>query len=485
MFRHGSKNHRAPSAAFGAFLLCAIIGALSAGGCSWGPWREGSAVDDRGGEGGGEAAGADGGAESGIRSDGVNDVDAGLAAGDEAFATYADAPLLRVGLAQELGEVVISCGGPMSVRLFGESFREWRSDGAGTWRFRAMGAGLEGEGNDGSFPVSGGTVRVSPGEGAALEFDGVRYRGEIELFVSGPGALAAANVVDVESYLRGVVPKEIGPRPMEEIEAVKAQAVAARTYAIASSGKRAEGSFDVFPTVEDQVYAGIDAEDAVSDRAILETAGVVAEWLGEPINAYFHANCGGRTEAREEVWELPGVPYLESVWDTPGGSTRLGAAFCFSGTNFTWEESWDGAQVLDTVRDHLSETASTPARGAVTSVRSLRVTDRTPSGRVRWLEVETNLGKHRVFGDRVRWLLRRPSSGKILRSAWIDLDVSVRGGRVDRIVARGRGYGHGVGMCQYGALEMAREGHSYEEILKHYYPGIELAGDYGRPPESD
>ncbi len=397
----------------------------------------------------------------------------------------ADALLLRVGLAHSIPEARVSCDGPFSVSLFAESVRTWNAEGGGSWEFRASGEGVEGDGASGSFPASAGIVRMRAGGLEALEFEGKRYRGEIEVFVAATGSLAVANVVDLESYLRGVVPKEIGPRPTEELEAVKAQAVAARTYAVASSGRRAEGSFDVLPTTEDQVYGGVDVENPVCDRGVLETAGVIVTRTGEPIHAYFHANCGGRTEARHEVWELPSVPYLKSVWDTPGGSTRLGSAFCFHGANFTWEESWSGSEIEEIIHTQLPATASTPVSGTVTEVRSLRVSDRTPSGRVRWLEVGTNLGSHRVFGDRVRWLLRRPDSGGILLSAWFELDVERRGGRVARVTARGRGYGHGVGMCQHGAMEMAREGYSFEDILKHYYSGIELAGNYGRPPESD
>jgi stage II sporulation protein D len=97
------------------------------------------------------------------------------------------------------------------------------------------------------------------------------------------------------------------------------------------------------------------------------------------------------------------------------------------------------------------------------------------------LEVETGSGTYRVFGDRVRWLLRRPGGG-ILWSSWFELEVKRRGGRVTGVTAEGRGYGHGIGMCQHGALEMARQGYSYEEILRHYYTGVTLESAYGEAP---
>lgn len=401
------------------------------------------------------------------------------------FATAAaGAPLLRVGLAQGVATATVSCDGPVTVSVFADSIERLSSD-EGKWVFAAIASGIEGRGPGRRFSVDEGTIRVASSGAEALGFEGILYRGEIEIFAVGAGSLAVANVVDVESYLRGVVPKEIGPRPPEEMEAVKAQAIAARTYAVKSGGKRAGGSFDVLPTVEDQVYGGVADENGVCDRAVLETAGTILEYDGDTIQAYFHANCGGRTEARQEVWELPELPYLVSRWDTPGGSTRQGAAFCFHGPNFTWTETWSGEEIERLVREHLPSVASTPVGGTVGTILDIRVTKRTPSGRVRWLEVKTDVGTHRVFGDRVRWLLRRPDSGRILRSAWFELKVQYSGGRVSGVEASGRGYGHGIGMCQHGALEMAREGRTYEEILQHYYAGVELVGAYGRAGESD
>jgi stage II sporulation protein D len=368
--------------------------------------------------------------------------------------------MIRVGLAQGVPEVSVSGRGPYVIKVYADtvSFRAMR--GGETSRFS-------------SSDTEGGTIRLAPAGTQPLVFDGTAYRGEIEIFASGPGSLSAVNVVDLESYLRGVLPGEIGSRPEEEIEAVKAQAVAARTYAVSSSGGRGEGGFDVFATVEDQVYRGADSDDPVCDRAVMETEGECLTYGGEPIHAYFHSTCGGRTEAREEVWELPGVPYLNEVWDTPH-EDRFVDPFCADAPNFTWTERWSGDEIERLIAEQLPNTASTPVRGPIREVRDIDVTVRAPSGRVRWLQIETDAGTYRVFGDRVRWLLRRPDSGRILRSAWFDLEVGRRGGKVSEVVARGRGYGHGVGMCQHGAMEMARRGYSYAEILMHYYPGAAL-----------
>lgn len=392
-----------------------------------------------------------------------------------------DAPFIRVGLAHGVRDAVVSGERGFTVGLYADSLESWKVPAGSTWRFGAVGEGITGSGPGGEFHMDGGTIRVSPEANTALIFDGVPYRGEIELFPSGSGSLTVVNVVNIESYLRGVVPKEIGARPDGEIEAVKAQAVAARTYAIASGGKRAGGGFDVYATVADQVYAGIDGEDPVCDRAIFETAGIFMSHSGEPIHAYFHASCGGQTETRHEVWELPRVPYLKQIWDSRD-EDQFNDAFCSEGAHFRWSETWDGEEIARLVREQLPNTASTPVGTTPGDVRDIRVTVRTPSGRARWTEIETSTGTYRVFGDRVRWLLRRPGTGGILRSAWFELEVGKRGGRVATVTANGRGNGHGIGMCQHGAMEMARQGYRFDQILEHYYSGIKLERAYGETP---
>ncbi len=198
--------------------------------------------------------------------------------------------------------------------------------------------------------------------------------------------------------------------------------------------------------------------------------------MAGPAFTYFHSSCGGRTEARHEVWDgLDELPYLKAVWDTEGDCSDLDRSWCRGASSFTWTESWTGEEIADLVRDGLPKTASTPVREPVGDVIGLEVTARTPAGRVRWLEVRTTTGTYRVLSDRVRRLLRRPDTGGILRSTWFELDVETDGRVVSHVTATGRGNGHGVGMCQHGALAMAEDGRSCEDILEHYYPGTEIA----------
>lgn len=382
---------------------------------------------------------------------------------------------IRVGLVPSAAGVGVSARGPFTVSVYSGAVRHLSSVAGEEWVFDGAEPGLGARSSaGGSFEIADGTVRMRS-EGAAMVVNGTAYRGEIEIYPAAPGSVSVVNVVGIESYLRGVVPGEIGKRPPRDIEAVKAQAVAARTYAAASSGARAGGDFDVLATIGDQLYQGADSEDPVCDQAVFETAGAVLIFDGEPALTYFHSSCGGRTEARHEVWELDELPYLKAVWDTEDGGKDLGRSWCRGASSFTWTETWTGEEIARLARDELPKVASTPVREPVGDVVGLEVTARTPAGRVRWLEVRTTGGTYRVLADRVRRLLRRPDTGGILRSAWFDLDVETDDGVVSRVTAAGRGNGHGIGMCQHGALAMAEDGRSCEEILAHYYPGTKTS----------
>ncbi len=160
------------------------------------------------------------------------------------------------------------------------------------------------------LPLAG--VWLKPqGELTLLQGKG-RYRGKVEIFPNAQGRLTVVNTLDLESYLRGVVPKEMGAWEFPSLEALKAQAVAARTYAVANRGKRASDGFDMSDTVADQVYGGRDGEQTLTDRAIQETQGLFATHGGQPIQALFMANCGGHTTDVAQVFGGE-APYLKAV----------------------------------------------------------------------------------------------------------------------------------------------------------------------------
>lgn len=166
-------------------------------------------------------------------------------------------------------------------------------------------------------------VVLAAGPGGTLRFDGRRYRGTLHVLLNPRGTLNVVNVLPLEDYLRGVVPKELGPNLYPELEALKAQAVAARTYTLSHLGEFADEGFDLCSTPRCQVYGGADAEHPLSDRAVLETRSEVLTVGDQPVEAFYSATCGGHTEDVEVVFPLKRAPALVGVPCIESGSVRL------------------------------------------------------------------------------------------------------------------------------------------------------------------
>ena len=165
-----------------------------------------------------------------------------------------------------------------------------------------------------SLPTGLARVAVVPETGASVQVEGKAYRGVIELRISPYGTVRAIDWVERETYLRGVVPAELGPEIWPQLEALKAQAVAARTYLQANLGQFAREGFDLCATPRCQAYEGVKVEHPLSDQAVADTRGEVLEYEGTPIDALYTATCGGHTEDGAAVFaDKKGLPYLKGV----------------------------------------------------------------------------------------------------------------------------------------------------------------------------
>ena len=161
-----------------------------------------------------------------------------------------------------------------------------------------------------SFSSSAPVVLASDDETKApVRYNERPYRGRIEVFANPRGTLTVVNVLGLEDYVRGVVANELSPGGYPALEAQKAQAIAARTYALRNRGQFSSQGFDLLPTTRSQVYRGLSSEHPLSTRAVNETRGLIATFDGEPINALYTSTCGGRTEASENIFNHA-VPYL-------------------------------------------------------------------------------------------------------------------------------------------------------------------------------
>jgi len=304
-----------------------------------------------------------------------------------------------------------------------------------------------------------------------LYLNGKPYRGALEIdCIPDAKSLLVLNIVNLEDYLKGVVPAEIGKLNQTEMEALKAQAIASRTYALFQASQNREREYDLEATVLDQTYSGVAVEDPQTNRAIQLTRGKVLTHKGKLICSYYSTNCGGKTEYIEEVWDKPQEPYLISVDDD---------TFCSWSKNYNWEERWTKETLNKNIRTFL-DSAQISSDKSWGDLLDLKIRERSPSGRVEWLDVVSDQGTFPLRADKIRWALRKGNgSNSILPSTCFDLEiVRDEDNTIKQVIARGRGNGHGVGMCQTGAVGMARAGYSYRDILLHYYTGVKISQCY-------
>ncbi len=357
-----------------------------------------------------------------------------------------------------------------------------------------------------TLPADGSLI-LEPVSGL-INLSGVLYRDYFG-FVSGSAGLSVINHVDLENYLYGVVPREIpasGP-----LEALKAQSIAARSFAYKSMSKHAGDGFNLCDNTHCQVYGGYSCENPATNNAVDETYGLIATYNGQVADTVYHSSSGGYTESSEKVWGGR-VPYLTAVYDP----------YSTTGPNSEWSISFSS----DAIEEKLSD-----AGFGIGRLYDLTVLERTGSGRVVTIQITGSRGDVELSGDKFRSLI----GTTVLKSTLFYLNgeaipevnaifavdsrtVSViepsrsgysiisGGGRISSgnglsiigkngikngtetkttvksndgdYVFTGKGYGHGVGMSQYGAIEMAKQGFDFEEILMHYYRNIELTEIY-------
>jgi len=257
------------------------------------------------------------------------------------------------------------------------------------------------------------------------------------------GKLTAINEVALEDYVKGVVPSEMNPS--WSFEALKAQAVAARTYALYRIRQNGKKDFDVVASTKDQVYKGRAGADGPAGRAVDETRDQVLVYRDEPINAVFSSTAAGPTEDAMNVWALD-LPYLKGV-ECP---------FDMNSPNYEWRtDVW-----LPLLEQQL--------RGEgfpVGVIAGLSPAAYTKAGRVSTVRILHSDGELYVKGEE----LRRVLGYTMLKSTQFDFEVVGF-----QVQFTGRGAGHGVGLCQWGAKELAEKGYGAETILRYYYPGTEL-----------
>lgn len=285
-------------------------------------------------------------------------------------------------------------------------------------------------------------IKIVPEKDDMPRYKGKRYKGSLAL-VMHKGRMIVVNTLPFEEYLKGVVPVEM-PASWN-IEAVKAQTIAARTYAIRTIDP-SKDTFDICSDTSCQVYLGFDHESPNSNLAIAQTRGMVATHSGKFIDAVFHSTSGGHTENSENVFSSA-RPYLKGVPSPDEESAK---------TN--WFVSFDYDDFCARIKPALATDI-----GDIIDWKNVKL---GVSGRVVRAEVIGTQGKAEIGGGKTRTLLN-------LNDNWFDV-IFIPG----MVVVAGHGWGHGCGMSQYGAKAMADKGAKYDKIIKYYFTGVEIVKWY-------
>lgn len=324
-----------------------------------------------------------------------------------------------------------------------------------------------------------------------LFYNGKPYREELRVFPNQKSGCEVVNVLDIEKYLDGLVNAEFSSR--WNLESVKAQVVAARTYALFQSNqarKNLMSRYDVVDTVHDQVYSGSYLEDYRSSRGVKQTRGMIltpGRWSKRPIKAFYHSTCGGQTQVPEKVWT--GSRYK-------GFKRGVICRFCKLSPTYRWKEEVKSAELKDllvrTIRGRLKrgkKIKGWPKYGLTIiekgSLLDLAATQHDNSGRVMGLQSVWKVGKKTYKISIPGSIFRRALGVSRLKSTAFQVQPEKKGshpvtvvGRTYRLasswVFQGKGFGHGVGMCQYGAKFMGETGYSVDKILRYYYPDARL-----------
>jgi len=307
---------------------------------------------------------------------------------------------------------------------------------------------------DGGFKIGetilpASRIRIDPATSGTIVIDGIAYRGRMRLISSNDGSrgynLTAVSIVNLEEYLCGVVGSEMPTR--WPLDALRAQAIAARTYAVYQLKTRSRaGDYDLTNGQECQVYTGLKNENKRVRRVVIETRGHILTHDWKVFQSYFHSTCGGGTVKAKDVFGDPDIQPLSGAECT----------YCESSPAYSWTVTFSKNDIRKKLLGRNIK---------VGPIKKITILNADHTGRATDLEIETASAKHKIGAYRFRLAV---GSMKIKGTRMTITDAG------DSVTFSGKGFGHYLGMCQFGALGMAEAGYNAAEILSHYYPGSEL-----------
>ena len=283
--------------------------------------------------------------------------------------------------------------------------------------------------------------QVSSSDGRGIWVGQKRFAGKLNLFVL-DSEILVVNVLGIEKYLNSVVGSEMPTK--WPIEALKAQAIASRTYALKQKGNNL---FDIDSTQKNQVYNGLESRTYKTIRAVKSTRSLVLTYKNKLINALFHSSSGGMTENSQDVWKNK-YPYLSSVKD-----------FDKNNPKFRWQKKISSNELINLF----------PKIGGL---KNIEILDITSTGRVKNLKLIGTYGSDQISG--VDFRKRLGLNSNFIRFKFFEEELNNNTPQKKGLIVFGQGSGHGVGMSQWGAKYLASRGQKAERILKHFYKGVQI-----------
>ncbi len=296
-----------------------------------------------------------------------------------------------------------------------------------------------------SFLAATPNPRDAGRSASGASFPARSYAGALQIYVE-ENVLGVINLAPLADYLAGILAAEM---PQAELPALQAQAVVSRTYMLKNWQRHSKDGYQFCDLTHCQTYKGMAGVTPTIRQAVTSTTDEILTFDDQPIAAYYSSTCGGTTADDAGVWaNAEEKPYLKSIAD---------GSFCSSSPHYRWRTRFSADSLHQIWQRRLGD-----------SIASIAVTKKGSDGRVRELALMGN-SLHLITGEDFRAVTCRAFGWNTLKSTAFDLRFEK-----NYYVFNGRGLGHGLGLCQYGAMSMARQGYSYREILRHYFPGTEI-----------
>ncbi len=365
-------------------------------------------------------------------------------------------PIVRVALTEKIDQGTLSLNGTYLLRS--EEATYILNSSVGTFRVKVLGDKFVLASRRRYFEFSQfQAIKLIPEKDSYFVWNDLPYDGNI-LFVKTENGVAVVNELPMPEYLKGVVPNEIPSHTRDFFAAVEAQTVAARSYAMYYLTHPVSPAYHLFADVRHQVYLGRKNQSDLVTQAIASTAGLVlVDAQGHPVRSEFHSTCGG---------------YLETEGNRPQVDGQSGTSYCAASPFYRWMRTLSDRDVLRNLQ-RLGRIQSEVFRRWMENgfEMTVQVQHRTASGRVDRLQIIVNGKKFLLKNGEIRRVLTT-DPGHPLPGTLFFLKKSRA--RADRMYVIGAGYGHGRGMCQWGAVGQALQGRSFRDILKFYYPDYHL-----------